>query len=189
MVREDFGTEQLSDCSLQYYYFIPRPSYSWFWAFVGWTAGDVLGQCFTIGDPSMGGAAACDPGQCHTLEQIRVLDFAGYGAIHRGLFTFEIDVYRADTYACPVVPSLWNSGPPETDYSWNYFDVDPSLSICPCVTDPGPPPSAPRILVTVRLTGTEWYFPAWGFDNIGWPVEYGCIMHDSGCLPYTPDLI
>ena len=33
------------------------------------------------------------------------------------------------------------------------------------------------------MTGTEGGYPAWGTDNIGTPVETGCIMHDYGCMP------
>jgi hypothetical protein len=182
-MTEDLGNAPLYDGVLQYYYYIPCPEYSWFWAFTGWNRGDVIGEWFKIGDMSTGGYPICDPVQCQTLETIRVLDFAGYGTIHPGLFTVEFDVYCADSEGCPVGPSLWNSGPLETGYAWNYFDLDPPLSICPCCTDPGYPPSAPRILLTATLTGYEGYYPAWGLDNISTALQNGCIMHDYGCLP------
>jgi hypothetical protein len=182
-LRDDYSMEPLYDCALQYYYYIPCPTYSWFWAYTGWDPGDILGQWFQIGDLSMGGWPSCSPVNCHMLETIRVLDFAGYGSVHPGLFTFEIDVYCADEYGCPVGPSLWNSGYRETHFAWNYFDVDPPVSICPCAVDPGPPPSGPRILVTVTHVGTQGVYPAWGLDNISTPLEQACDMHDYGCQP------
>jgi hypothetical protein len=182
-MREDFGAEPLYDCTLNYYYYIPCPTYSWFWAFTGWTPGDVIGQWFEMGDLGTGTSGPCDPAQCHTLEQIRVLDFAGYGTVHPGLFTIEFDVFCADQYGCPVGPSLWNSGPKETAFAWNYLAVDPPLCITACAVDPGPPPTAPRILVTATHTGPCGIYPAWGMDNISTAVEQGCIMHDQGCLP------
>jgi hypothetical protein len=50
-MRDDFGTEPLYDVYLSYYYYIPSPTYSWFWAWSGWSQGDVIAECFTIGDP------------------------------------------------------------------------------------------------------------------------------------------
>ncbi len=183
-MREHFETEPLEDvCALQYYYYIPCPTYSWFWAFTGWDVGDVIGQWFEIGDLSTGGFGICDPVQCHNLNQIRILDFAGYGTTHPGLFTIEFDIFCSDQYGCPVGPSLWNSGPRETGFAWNYFDIDPPVSICPCATDPGPPPSAPRVLVTATHVGPQGVYPAWGMDNISTGIEVGCIMHDLDCLP------
>jgi hypothetical protein len=186
-MRDDFGTEPLYDCALNYYYYTPCPTYSWFWAFTGWAVGDIIGEWFQVGDVSMFGWTQCEPENCHNLEQIRVLDFAGYGQLHPGLFTIEFDVYCADEFGCPIGPSLWNSGPRETGYAWNYFTVDPPISICGCSVDPGPPPSRPRILVTATHTGTQGIYPAWGTDNISTPVEQACVMHEYGCLPaYYP---
>jgi hypothetical protein len=182
-IRDDYGMEPLSDCRLQYYYYTPCPTYSWFWAFTGWAPGDILGAWFQIGDVSTGGFDACDPAACHTLEQIRILDFGGYGQVHPGLFTVELDVYCADDFGCPVGPSLWNSGPVETGFAWNYVLVDPSLCLTGCAVDPGPPVSGPRILVTVSHVGTQGQYPAWGMDNISTHVEVGCELHDIGCLP------
>ena len=182
-MRDDYGMERLSNCSLQYYYYIPCPTYSWFWAFSGWDPGDIIGAWFQIGDVSTGGFNPCDPADCHLLEEFRVLDFAGYGQIHSGLFTVEFDVYCADEYGCPVGPSLWNSGRRETGFGWNYIDVVPPVSICGCSFNPGPPPSAPRILITATSVGTDAIYPAWGCDNISTHVEEGCSMHDIGCLP------
>jgi hypothetical protein len=181
-MREDFGTVPLSDCSLQYYYDIPCPTYSWFWAF---TIGPpiIWGAFFEIGDVSMSSGSACSPADFHTLETIRVLDFAGYGTLYPGHFTVEFDVYCSDEEGCPVGPSLWNSGPWETHFGWNYVAPVPPLCITSCCTDPGPPPVSPRILVTATHTGTEGYYPAWGFDNISAPIETGCEMHDVSCLP------
>jgi hypothetical protein len=183
-LRDDFGTDPLYDCTLQYYYYIPCPTYSWFWAFTGWDVGDIIGQWFYVGGTGTGGYPECDPFNCHVLEQIRVLDFAGYGQVHPGLFTIEFDVYCADDFGCPIGPSLWNSGPRETGYAWNYFTVDPPISICGCTVAGY---EYPRILVTATHTGAQGIYPAWGMDNISTPIEQACIMHDIGCLPaYYP---
>jgi hypothetical protein len=182
-MRDDYGLEHLSDCSLQYYYYIPCPTYSWFWAFTGWIPGDIIGSWFQVGDVSTGGFNPCDPTNCHVLEQFRVLDFAGYGQTHSGLFTVEFDIYCADEHGCPVGPSLWNSGRWETGFGWNYIDVVPPVSICDCSVIPGPPPSTPRILISAEHVGTNGVYPAWGFDNVSTPIEQGCSMHDIGCLP------
>jgi hypothetical protein len=186
-LREDFGTAPLFDCALQYYYYVPCPTYSWFFAYSGFEVGDVIGQWFEIGDLSTGGFGLCDPVQCHALEQIRVLDFSGYGSPSLyPAFPIELDAYCCDIYGCPVGPSLWNSGPVQTGYAWNYIPVDPPLSLCPCATDPGPPASAPRILITathLSCPGQCEGSPEWGFDAISLVLEEGCVLHDYGCLP------
>jgi hypothetical protein len=182
-MREDYDAEPLSDCALQYYYYVPCPTYSWFWAHYDWQRGDIVGEWFSIGDLGTGGWDACSPFDCHVLERIRVIDFAGYGQVHPGMFTVEFDVYCADEYGCPMGPSLWNSGPFEPEFAWNYIPVEPPLTICGCSVSPGPPPSSPRLLVTAKHIGYEGYYPAWGTDNISTPVELGCDMHDLGCLP------
>jgi hypothetical protein len=182
-MREDFGTEPLSECYLQYYYYIPCPTYTWLWAFTGPTVGETMGAFFQIGDISTGTGTPCDPEACHTLETIRILDFAGYGTIYPGLFTIEMDIYCSDDRGCPVGPRLWTSGPLETHFAWNYIDVEPPVCLTECSTVAGPPPSAPCILVTATHTGTSGIYPAWGFDNISTNVEQGCVMHDMSCLP------
>jgi len=182
-LREDFGTAPLSDCSLQYYYYIPCPTYSWFWTFYDWSRGDIVGVVFEIGDVSMGNVTPCDPLNCHTLEGISILDFAGYGTIYPGRFTVEFDVYCSDADGCPVGPSLWNSGPWETQLGWNLILAEPPVCLSGCATDPGPPPSSPRILVTATHTGTEATYPQWALDNISAPVMFGCEMLDIGGLP------
>jgi hypothetical protein len=188
-MREDFGTEPLYDVTLNYYYYVPCPTYSWFWAFTGWTPGEIIGACFNIADEGTGGSGNADPATCHELEQLRILDFAGYGTYYPGLFTVEFDVYCSPEECCgPTAPfiHLWNSGPIETGYAWNYFPVD---------TDPDTPEIDPLcltpcwsvdyfgIVVTATHTGPEGTYPAWGFDNISTALEVGCIMHDYGCLP------
>jgi hypothetical protein len=192
-MREDFGTEPLSDCMIQYYYYVPCPYYGWFWTLHGWSPGDVVGTWFKIGDTSMGGYDACDPSECHVLETIRILDYAGYGCYpqYEGLYTVEFEVYCAGEDGCPVGPAIWSSGPYETCFGWNYIQVEPPISICNCAVDPGPPPSGPRLLVTATHTGSEGYFPSWCVDNIYNTVAGGCEMHDVGCMvalyprPYT----
>ncbi len=186
-MREDFGTAPLEVCNLQYYYYIPCPTYSWFWAFYGFEVGDVIGQWFEIGDLSTGGFGICDPAQCFALDQIRMLDFSGYGSPSLyPTFPIEFDAYCCDAFGCPIGPSLWNSGPVDLGYSWNYVTIDPPLSICQCATEPGPPASAARILITATHLPCPSHCdgsPAWGADNISRCLAEGCVMHDYGCLP------
>ena len=69
-------------------------------------------------------------------------------------------------------------------YGWNYVNVDLPISSCGCTTDPGPPPSAPRILVTITVeAGTPPWCMELGGDNISDAVLEGCDMHEYGCLP------
>jgi len=180
-MREDFGTEPLYDGALQYYYYIPCPTYSWFWAFTGWVPGEIIGECFNIGDEGTGGYGPLDPATCHELEQFRILDFAGYGTVYPGMFTVEFDVYCAPEACCgPTAPvtHLWNSGPVETHYAWNYFLVDPPLCLTPCWDLDNF-----SVVLTATHVGTDGIYPAWGFDNISTAIETGCILHDLGCLP------
>ena len=53
-MREDFGMAPEYDGALQYYYYIPCPTYSWFWAFTGWVPGEVIGMGFAIGSQGTG---------------------------------------------------------------------------------------------------------------------------------------
>jgi hypothetical protein len=177
--REDFGTAPLSACNLQYYYYIPCPSYSWFWGFYDWEIGDIIGQFFTVGDSPTGGDAPCDPETCEEIEMtgFSFIDFAGYGGIYPGLFTIEFEVYCSDESGCPVGPALWNSGPIETISGWNDILVVPPLALTGC----GSP--APRCLLAAIHTGTDATYPQWGFDNISGSLSEGCSMHDIGCLP------
>jgi hypothetical protein len=187
-MKEDYGSEPLSTCYLNYYYYIPCTTSSWFWMLTGWHTGDKVGAWFRVGDPSMGTVSQCDATNCQQLDKFRVLDFAGYGTyrggLYEGLFTVEFDVYCADAEGCPVGPSLWNSGPVETGPAgWFYVPVSPPLSICRCDAVSSQPASAPRILVVATHTGTLATYPAWGLDNVNTPVSLGCAMHDTGCLP------
>ena len=188
--KDDMGTAPLYDGVLQYYYDIPCPTYSWYWAIGGrdapWGRGTAVGAWFEVGDISMGGADLCDPTQCHSLEMIRVLDFEG-GMAYYGALRCDLNVYCCDAYGCPVGPSLWTSTI-YTDYYWTYLSVDPPLCLTNCAVDPGPPPSRPRILITMTHAGM-WYgrpgdnWNAWVVDAISHPVMEGCVMHDTGCLP------
>jgi hypothetical protein len=190
-MRDDFGTEPLYDCAMNYYYYIPCPTYSWFWAFTGWGAGDIIGTFFNIGELSMNYGVACDPLQCFQVEQIRVLDFAGYGTVYPGLFTVVFDLWCADEYGCPVGEPLWSSGPWETGYAWNYIPVDPTFCLNDCATQLTPVLGYPRILVTATMVGSDHTYPAFGFDNISTAVEVACEFHDLSCFqalyprPYT----
>ena len=188
-MREDFGTEPLYDCYMNYYYYIPCPTYSWFWSFSGWLNGQVVGEWFKVGDPSMGRVATCppfatcDPCNAHTIEQLRVLDFAGYGTTYPGLFTVDFDIWCADADGCPVGPSLWCSGAKELCVGgWNYVPVTPNVCVTKCFTT-NPPPCYPRFLVTAQHIGSSAVYPQWGMDNISTPVGMACNMHDTGCCP------
>jgi hypothetical protein len=178
-MNEDFG-EPNYDTALQYYYYIPCPTYSWFWSFSGWTPGEIVGEMFQIGDLSTGVYYPADPAMCYEIDRLRVLDFAGYGPAYPGRFTIEFDVYCCDENGCPVGPSLWNSGPRETAFGWSDFEIDSHIDISECRPDPG---SGPRVLVTATHTGSEGYYPAWGMDNISTYVQTGCLMHEIGCHP------
>jgi hypothetical protein len=177
----------LYDCWLQYHYYIPCLTYSWFWAYSGWEPGDIIGTSFTIGDQPTGGDGGwwCDPYLCQEFEGVQLLDFAGYGTVYPGLFTFELDIYYVDTTGAPGC-NIWNSGPLESHFGWNYFEIRPpvALDICPDFCSPweqGCP--YPTILLTMTMTGAEGTYPAIGFDNVSTPAGQGCAMHDIGCLP------
>jgi hypothetical protein len=185
-MRDDFGTEPLYTTALNYYYYIPCPTYSWFWSYTGWTPGEVIGMCFTIGDQGTGTAPAADPYLGQTIDQLRILDFAGYGTVYPGKFTVEFDIYCADECcgtAAPVVHA-WNSGPYETYFAWNYIPVDPPLCLTiPCgEIDPGAMVGH-SVVVTATHTGTDGLYPAWGMDNISTAITEGCPLHDYGCMP------
>jgi hypothetical protein len=107
-MRDDFGTDPLYDCTLNYYYYIPCPTYSWFWAYSGWDPGDIIGMYFTLGDQGTGGAPPCDPLNCQQIEQFRWLDFAGYGTVYPGLFTIEVDVWCPPS-RCSMLAALARS--------------------------------------------------------------------------------
>jgi hypothetical protein len=191
-MREDFGTEPLYDCYMNYYYYIPCPTSSWFWSFSGWPIGAKLGVFYTIGDASMGRAASgcppyldCDPCGAHVLEQFRMLDFAGYGTVYPGLFTVKFDVWCSDAHGCPVGPSLWTSGPVEfCAHGWNYVVVTPQLCLSDCYTElQGSIKCYPRFLITSTAIGSVATYPQWGCDNLSTPLGLACLMHDTGCCP------
>jgi hypothetical protein len=190
-MREDFGSEPLYDCYMNYYYYIPCPTYSWFWSYYGWTQGSSVGTFFTAGDASMGRAGSacppyltCDAYLAHTIEQFRVLDFAGYGTMYPGLYTVEFQIWCADEHGCPIAPALWSSGPQEMCVGgWNYIAVtaNPALCVSRCATQANY--GYPRFLITATHIGTDATYPAWGMDNISRPIGLACTMHDSGCCP------
>jgi hypothetical protein len=182
LMDPDFGIPAGYDGALQYYYYIPAPTYSWFWAFSGWEPGDIIGTGFDIGDAGTGGYAPVDPLNCHTIGEFRILDFAGYGTTYPGSFTVEFDMWCA--LGGPSV-NLWNSGPWETGFGWNYIPVDPPVCVTGCMGSCCGGDPAPIVLVTATHTGTEGTYPAWGFDNVSMPIAMGAPMHDYGCLPAT----
>jgi hypothetical protein len=185
-MRDDMGAETLYDGMLNYYY-IPCPTYSWFWAMGGfddpWERGTTIGKWFEVGDFGTGGSGVCDPTQCHTLDRIRMLDFEGAQG-YPTWWRCTMDVYCCDEYGCPVGPALW-SACLITYFGWNYFMIDPPVCISSCATDPGPPAARPRILLTMTHASLEddLNYNAWGTDVISTNLENGCIMHDYGCLP------
>jgi hypothetical protein len=190
MLREDMGTEPLYDGALNYYYYVPCPTYSWFWGFGGWEdpwePGTTVGAWFEIGDNSTGGWDVCDPAQCHSLEIIRVLDLQE-DMVYPGLSRCRMDIFCCDEYGCPLGPSLW-SDQVFTTYAFNYFYIDPPLCLSGCAGNPGPPPTGPRILVALTHDATLGDGPveshnAWGADAVSIPLEEGCAMHDYGCMP------
>lgn len=181
-MREDFGMEPLQGCTLQYYYYVPCPTYAWFWAFYDWNCGDIIGTVFTVGETGTGGNTPCDPENCHDIVGLSVLDFAGYGTAYPGLFTVEFNVYCADENSAPIGPSLGSSGPFETTKGWNNIIFDPSIPVTQCATS-GPPLAYPRILIAATHTGTQCTYPQWALDNISAPSLQGCAMHDLGCQP------
>ncbi len=181
-MTDGLDMDLLEDCYLDYYYYVPCPTYSWFWGFYNWEYGDIVGTWFKVGDVSISSGQACDPGECHTLERIRVLDLGGYGGWH-GCCEVRFNVYCSDEYGCPIGPSLWRSGILELDSGWNYVNINPPISICGCSVDPGNPLSGPRILVTATHGGYPAYYPNWAADNISTVVERGCDFHGLSCLP------
>jgi len=193
-MKDDFGTEPLAnpyDGALNYYYYVPCPTYAWFWSFYGWAPGEVIGHCFTLGDQGTGGNPVADPFLAQTLSRIRILDFAGYGVVYPGQFTVEFDVYCAEECCGAAVPvtHVWNSGPFETAGGWNYIEVNEGAvppGVCltvPCGEIDPLAGIGHSFVVTATMTGTDGVYPQWGFDNISTSIETGCPMHDYGCLP------
>jgi hypothetical protein len=180
-MEDDFDNGLLYDLGLQYYYYIPCPTYSWFWGYSGWEPGDVLGASFTIGDTPTGPFVPGCPYSCDLLDFICVLDLAGYGQIYPGFFTIEMDCYCSDESGNPA-QHIWNSGPLETAFGWNYFLVSPGIQLDQVCQDYV---QHPTIIVTMTFTGTEGAYPAVGFDNIGTAVEAACQMHEYACLPVS----
>jgi len=191
-MREDYGSEPTYNCYMNYYYYIPCPTNSWFWSFAGWPQNSMVGEMFTIGDPSMTTSkgcppyTACDPVNGVPIEQLRVLDFAGYGTVYPGLFTVEFEMWCATADGCPIGYRLWNSGPLELcTAGWNYI-TGLWNAWCPnlCYTRMvGGMRGYPRVLITAKMVGTNANYPRWGFDDISKPLALGCAMHDQGCCP------
>jgi hypothetical protein len=182
LVRDDFGAEPLYDCYLSYYYYIPCPTYSWFWMFDGYAPGDIVGAWFQVGDPSTGGGATCDPSGCFDLDRLRFLEFTGYANYPRFEpdFAVEYDIYCADEYGCPVGPALWHNDNMRSNVGWTYIDFATPLSLCSCGTQPG---GGARVLITVKHIGEYSDYCAWGVDDLAHPITEGCAMHENGCLP------
>ena len=191
LVEDSDGSPLADDQYLRYHYHIPctEDLRAWYdhWPRLEKPAkGYVIGTFFTIGDISMGLAAPADPTTCHLISGFRVIDFLGVGCVYpeyEGYATVEFDVYCADEIGCPIGPSLWNSGPIETCPGWNYIEISPPISMCGCCINEGPPPTAPRVLLTATHIGTYEWWPRWGIDNISFSVDDGLEMHDLGCHP------
>jgi hypothetical protein len=180
-LSEDFGLQAMDECYLQYYYYIPCPTYSWFWGFYDWNYGDKVGTFFSLGDRSTAGFETCDSLNCQHIAGFRILDFSGYGQVYPGLYTVKFNIYCCDANGCPVGNSLWESAPYETGPDWNVIAINPPLSVKGCAILPGP--AKPRILLTATHIGSDNTYPQWGMDNISGALSEGCQMHDAGCLP------
>jgi hypothetical protein len=182
-IVDDFETQPLWDCGLQYYYYIPCPTYSWFWAYSGWEPGDILATIFTMGDLSTGAFEPCDPYVCAHIEAVRILELSGYGEAYPGVYSVELDIYCCDAESYPCV-HLWNSGPLDLGFGWNEFEVWPLVEISRCAAECGNwDPTSKCFALTMTMVGTGGDYPAVGFDNVGTSVEAGCVLHDVGCLP------
>jgi hypothetical protein len=180
---DDFGIPPLYDCGLQYYYYIPCPTGSWFWAYSGWGPGDILATVFTMGEQGTGAFVPCDPYVCAHIEAVRVLELSGYGDAYPGVYGVELDIYCCDAESYPCV-HLWNSGPLDLGFGWNNIEIRPIIEISRCAAECGDwDPASPRFALTITMVGTGSGYPAVGFDNIGSSLGAGCIMHDIGCLP------
>jgi hypothetical protein len=189
-MREDFGTEPMYDCYMNYYYYIPCTTSSWFWMQYGWAPGDIIGVFYTVGDPTMGVATtcspapSCDPCNAHTIQQFRILDFAGYGTMYPGLYTTQFSIYCSDQQGCPIGAPLWTSDPQEfCAAGWNYVLVEPNVCVTTCHSQPGAPYCYPTFLITAQMIGSTATYPAFGMDNISTPIGLACVMHDTGCCP------
>ena len=193
-MKEDFGTEPLYNTTLHYYYYIPCPTSSWFWSMNQWPVNSVIGEMFTIGDPTMFYSTGCppyitaDPVNAHVINQIRVLDFAGYGTLYPGLYTVDFQIWCSTADGWPIGAPLWSSGPKELCAGgWNYVVVPPpGVCVTKCFTEMvGGMKAYPRVLVTAKMIGSSAIYPQWGFDNIASHVNAvpSCAMHDYGCCP------
>lgn len=181
-MREDFGAEALYDCYIQYYYYMPCPTYSWFWG-ISNEGKDTYGVFFMVGDISMGSGQACDPLLCFSPYTLRVLDFAGYGTAYPGLFSVKFEMYCADEDGCPVGEALVRTRSYDTAYGWNYIDIEPYYSLEDCATSMNPVLGHARFLITAVETGSDATYPAWGFDNVSDSYNAGCELHDISCYP------
>ena len=186
-LREDFDAAPLDETRLQYYYYIPCPTYSWFWAFTGWEFSDWIGCVFECEQEHTGCYEINDPWLDHTIQQFRILDFAGYGTVYPGLFTVEFYAFCADRNTKNPVDeggvynALWYSGPWETHFGWNYIPNEPAVCVTPC--GDGDPPAYPAVLIMAHHIGTSVGYPAWGLDNVSTAIAQGCILHDYCSLP------
>jgi hypothetical protein len=181
---DDFGIKPEYDCALQYFYFVPCPTYSWFWGFWGWEYGDIVGAWFEVGDMSMHGFGACDPANCHVLSGVAIMDLAAYGVYYPNASAVNINIYCCDENGGPIGPSLWGVDLLNTGYGWNYLGLHPPITICDCAVAAGPPPTAPRVVVTAKHVGyCIPEYPRWGCDDISSALETGCQLHELGCLP------
>ncbi|MGD9402973.1 MAG: hypothetical protein PVF95_11980 [bacterium] len=178
-IMEDYGGPSGYDCYMQYYYYIPCPTYSWFWG-ISSEGRDTYGVFFKVGDVSMGTGQPCEEQLCFELIAFRVLDFAGYGTVYPGLYTVRFDVWCSDADGCPVGPPVWTDESYETAYGWNYVDLWGNITDCATEYDPF---AAARFLITATEVGSDAMYPAWGFDNVSDGYEAGCEMHDVSSYP------
>lgn len=180
-MRQDFGSDALYDCSVGYYYYVPCPTYSYFWSFSGWEYGDCLGEFFVVGDARMGTGEVCDPYNCHEFEALTYLDFnANAPGQYPEDFQIEFCLYCSDLNGCAVGPALWCSGMVfSLARGWNWVYADPPICLTQCVIDP---PGGPVFLVQATHYGTFPDAPNWGTDGPGIYFYYCASMHETGCL-------
>jgi len=181
-MTKDFEAEMPGDCALEYYYYVPCPTCSYFYRWTGWAYGDIVGQLFMIGDASMGGGEACDPATCHRLEEIRWLDLnPDAPGWYPTDYMIRFDLFCSDMQGCPIGPSFWSATTLSARTGWNGHTVLNPPCVGACIADP---PGVPVILLTATHIGwTDGTAPHWGTDAPGKYVQYGSDMHEIGCLP------
>jgi hypothetical protein len=113
--KDDFGTVPTYDGALQYYYYVPCPTYSWFWAYTGWTPGDYVGMSFTIGDQGTGGNDPLDPTVAQSGHSTSPATVRSIQACLQWSSMYGVLRVRSSTYGTAV---LWRPTPDGTTSIW-----------------------------------------------------------------------